>query len=408
MTTKIVCPNGLRIVTEKLPHMRSVAIGIFVNVGSRYEKAEDNGLTHFIEHMLFKGTATRTAKQLAEEFDRLGAQTNAFTSKDQTCYYAVSLDYEARKTIALLADLFFNSAFREEDIEKERQVILEEIAMSEDDPEDSVDERLWQTMFEGSQMAAPILGTEQTLSTFTREKIKAFMAEHYTPSEVVISLAGNIDEELIEYVVETFNQFNNEARQQVQHTKPAFHANNVERNMAIEQAHLVLGYEGLAVTDPDIVSLLVLNNIIGDSMSSRLFQKVREEKALAYSVYSYYSSYEDMGAWMVYGGTSMKQLAQMEETILAVIADIITHGVTEEEIQRAKIQLESGLLLGLETSFDYMNRNARNEITYGENRTVEQSLKELAVVSSQSVTRVIQRILTKPYARSAIFSKQEK
>ena len=408
MTTKIVCPNGLRIVTEKLPHMRSVAIGIFVNVGSRYEKAEDNGLTHFIEHMLFKGTATRTAKQLAEEFDRLGAQTNAFTSKDQTCYYAVSLDYEARKTIALLADLFFNSAFREEDIEKERQVILEEIAMSEDDPEDSVDERLWQTMFEGSQMAAPILGTEQTLSTFTREKIKAFMAEHYTPSEVVISLAGNIDEELIEYVVETFNQFNNEARQQVQHTKPAFHATNVERNMAIEQAPLVLGYEGLAVTDPAIVSLLVLNNIIGDSMSSRLFQKVREEKALAYSVYSYYSSYEDMGAWMVYGGTSMKQLAQMEETILAVIADIIAHGVTEEEIQRAKIQLESGLLLGLETSFDYMNRNARNEITYGENRTVEQSLKELAVVSSQSVTRVIQRILTKPYARSAIFSKQEK
>lgn len=408
MTTKQVCPNGLRIITEKMPHMRSVAIGIFVNVGSRYEKPEDNGLTHFIEHMLFKGTAERTAKQLAEEFDRLGAQTNAFTSKDQTCYYAVSLDYEARKTIALLADLFFNSAFREEDIEKERQVILEEIAMSEDDPEDSVDERLWQTMFAGSQMAAPILGTEEILRTFTKEKIKAFMNEHYTPSEVIISLAGNIDDALIDFVIETFNQFDNEAREQVHHTKPIFHADAVERKMAIEQAHLVLGYEGLAVSDPDIVSLLVLNNIIGDSMSSRLFQKVREEKALAYSVYSYYSSYEDMGAWMIYGGTSMKQLAQMEETILAVIEDIKNNGVTLEEIQRAKIQLESGLLLGLETSFDYMNRNARNELTYGEERTVEQSLAELAAVSEASVERVIERILTKPHARSVIFNDKEK
>ncbi|WP_010286304.1 M16 family metallopeptidase [Kurthia massiliensis] len=405
MTTKLVCDNGLRIITENMPQMRSVAIGIFVNVGSRYEKPEENGLTHFIEHMLFKGTHTYSAKQIAEEFDRLGAQTNAFTSKDQTCYYAVSLDYEARKTIALLADLFFNSTFHEEDIEKERQVILEEIAMSEDDPEDNVDERLWQAMFRGTQMAAPILGTEETLKTFTKEKIKQFMHEHYTPSEVIISLAGNVDDELVQYVVETFNQFKNTARPQVTHTKPQFQPNRVEREMAIEQAHLALGFEGLAVDDPDIVSLLVLNNIVGDSMSSRLFQKVREEKALAYSVYSYYSSYEDMGAWMVYGSTSMKQLDDMEQTILAVLEDVKRNGVTDEEIARAKTQLESGLLLGLETSFDYMNRNARNEMTYGEHRSVEDSLKELHAVTADSVARVIDRVLSKEHARSVIKSK---
>lgn len=401
---KRVCPNGLRIVYEQMPHMRSIAVGIFVNVGSRYEKPEENGLTHFIEHMLFKGTATRTSKQIAEEFDRLGAQTNAFTSKDQTCYYAVSLDYEAKKTVDLLSDIFFHSAFRAEDIEKERQVILEEIAMSEDDPEDNVDERLWQAMFEGSRMAAPILGTEQTLQTFTKEKIEAFIAKNYTPNEVVISLAGNIDESFVDYVAQAFNQFTNEGRPRVHHEKPAFHASAVSRQMPIEQAHFAVGFEGFAIDDPDMLSLIVLNNIVGDSMSSRLFQKVREENGLAYSVYSYYSSYEDVGAWMIYGGTSMKQLPKMEQTILDVVKEVIEQGVTAEEIQRAKVQLESGLILGLETSFDYMNRNARNEFTYGEHRSIERSLEELHAVTEQSVARVIERVLAKPHAKSVIVS----
>jgi len=403
LVTKLKCQNGVRILVENLPYVRSVSMGIWVNVGSENESPEENGITHFIEHMLFKGTYSRTAKEIAESFDRIGGQLNAFTSKENTCYYAVTLDYHAIEAITIVADMFYHSKFAETDIEKERQVIYEEMAMVEDTPDDDVDERLWSVMYPNHSMGAPILGTEETLATFTKEKIESYIYENYTPDKVVISVAGNVSTELVNKIISLFDQFTNSNHQANKIIKiPAFVRGKTIKESNTEQSHLVLGYEGLTVKDPDLVSLLVVNNILGDTTSSRLFQKVREEKALAYSVFSYYSAYRYAGAFMIYGGTSPDKLTTLEETILEITESIVNDGVSKIEIQYAKEQLESNLLLGLETSNDFMNRNAKNELIFGEDRTVDQTLQELYDVNEESVNRVIQNLLTKPYASSVI------
>ena len=403
MVKKYTCPNGVRILVEKLPYVRSVSMGIWVNVGSGNESPEENGLTHFIEHMLFKGTYSRTAKEIAESFDRIGGQLNAFTSKENTCYYAVTLDHHAEKAITILADMFFHSKFTDADIEKERQVIFEEMAMVEDTPDDDVDERLWNTMYPTHPIGAPILGTEETLETFTKEKIESYMYENYTPDKVVISVAGNVSDDIVNKIISLFDQFQNKSHHsKILKAPPVFRAGNIEKESNTEQSHIAIGFEGLTVKDPDLVSLLVVNNILGDTTSSRLFQQIREEQALAYSIFSYYSAYEHAGAFMIYGGTSPEKLTVLEETILKITEKMVKDGVSPIEIQYAKEQLESNLLLGLETSNDFMNRNAKNELLYGEEKTVEQTLKELYAVDEESVNRVIQRLLTKPFARSVI------
>ncbi|GEK32513.1 M16 family metallopeptidase [Kurthia sibirica] len=405
MVEKKVCKNGLRIVSQHMPNVRSVSFGIWVNVGSRYEKAHENGLTHFIEHMLFKGTAKRSAKKIAEDFDRIGAQTNAFTAKDQTCYFSVALDHHIRETIEILADMFFHSTFDEGEMEKEKQVILEEIAMSEDTPDDDVDERLWAEMFPNQPLGAPILGTADTLASFSRDKVQNFMREHYTADQIVISVAGNLDDGLVAFIAELFNQFaNDKQRKEITFDKPVFHAGHTVKKTQIEQAHLAIGYPGLAIDSEHLISHMVMNNIFGDSMSSRLFQKIREEKALAYTVYSYYSAYADAGAFMIYGGTSTASLKLMEETIFDVIEDFKEHGVTQEELTSAKSQIESNLLLGLETSYDFMTRNAKNEILHGYDRSVEESLKELDHVNVASIQQQIDTVFNNKYARSLIIS----
>lgn len=405
MVEKYVSKNGLRILSEHMPNVRSVSFGIWVNVGSRYEKAHENGLTHFIEHMLFKGTVKRNAKKIAEDFDRIGAQTNAFTAKDQTCYFSVALDQHIRETIEILADMFFHSTFDEEEMEKEKQVILEEIAMAEDTPDDDVDERLWATMFPNQPLGAPILGTAETLASFTSDKVKSFIDEHYTADQIVISVAGNLEEGLVEFIANLFDQFeNNKQREEITFDNPVFHAGQTVKKTQIEQAHLAIGFPGLAIESEHLISFMVMNNIFGDSMSSRLFQKIREEKALAYTIFSYYSAYAGAGAFMIYGGTSTPSLKLMEDTIFEVIEEFKKYGVTQAELNSAKSQIESNLLLGLETSYDFMTRNAKNEILHGYDRTVEESLKELEQVSISSIQDQIDTLFSKEYARSLIIN----
>lgn len=405
MVEKIISKNGLRIVAEKMPHIRSVSFGIWVNVGSRYETKEENGLTHFIEHMLFKGTKTRNAKQIAEDFDALGAQTNAYTGKDQTCYYVVALDQQIRPAIEILADMFFNSVFDPEEMEKEKQVILEEMAMTEDAPDDDVDERLWAAMYENHPLGAPILGTEDTLKSFTQQQVIDFLKTHYTPDQIVLSIAGNYDDAFIDELQELFNRFEHTVdRGTVTFDEPVFHASETKKTSQVEQAHLAIGYPGLKVDDEKIVPYLVMNNIFGDSMSSRLFQRVREEKALAYTVYSYYSAYSDAGSFMIYGGTSVKQRQLMEDTIFEVIEEFKAEGVTEAELKSAKSQLESSLLLGLETSYDYMTRNAKNELLYGKDRPLDEVLALLTDVTVEDINEQIRAVFSQPYAKSVISS----
>lgn len=401
----LVCKNGVRIVHEFVPHVRSVSVGIWVKAGSRHELPHENGLTHFIEHMLFKGTSSRTAKQIAEEFDRIGGNINAFTSKEYTCYYSKTLDHHAGKAIDILTDMFFNSLFSEEEIEKERQVVLEEILMVEDTPDDDVHEQLWQVMYPKHPMGASILGTPDTLKTFSGETIRYYMSKQYIPENIIISIAGNINKDLIHQIEDHFGSFQADQKTEQFTSSPSFVAGHSVKKRETEQGHLCLGYEGLPVNDPEIFSLVVMNNILGGSMSSRLFQEVREEKGLAYSIYSYHSSYSDHGSVVIYGGTSNNQMEELHQTILESIRKIKAEGMTDTEIDNAKEQLKGNLLLGLEGTSARMNRNGKNEIVYGEHRSTDEILQMIDQVDRNSVKAVIDRLLDQTPAISIIAPK---
>ncbi|MEG0448235.1 MAG: pitrilysin family protein [Lysinibacillus sp.] len=397
------CQNGVRIVSEQIDHVRSVTLGIFVDAGSRYELPEENGITHFIEHMLFKGTATRSARQIAEEFDRIGGELNAFTSKENTCYYAKVLDHHGDLAIRILADMFFHSTFAKEELEKERQVVLEEILMSEDAPDDDVHEKLWEVMYPKDALGRPILGTAETLKTFTVDTIRTYMAKHYGPKSVVISVAGNISAELLATIESLFGQYEaSPLAVEPVLTKPAFSAGEIVKLRDTEQAHLAISYPAIGVKDPDMYSFIALNNIVGGNMSSRLFQEVREERGLAYSIFSYQSCYADVGAFTIYGSTSRQQLPQLQHTIDATLLDIVAGGVTEEELNNAKEQLKGSFVLGLEGTGSRMNRNGSNELVHRKHRSVDEILDAIDAISMESIDRLIAKILKAEPAISII------
>lgn len=403
LVTTHVCGNGLRIVSEQIPHFRSVAVGVFVNAGSRDELPEENGLTHFIEHMLFKGTETRTAKQIAREFDRIGGDMNAYTSKEYTCYYAKVLDHHAEHAVAVLADMFFNSKMDPLEIEKERQVVLEEISMTEDMPDDDVHEQLWKVMYPRHSIGAPILGSVQTLQSFTKETIESFMERHYTPQNTVISVAGNITPQLIQFIEKLFGEFQR-AGQQKNYLLPNFTSGYSFKNKETEQGHLCIGYPGLSMQHPDIYNLAVLNTIIGGSMSSRLFQEIREERGLAYSIYSYHSAYSDHGALAIYGGTSNEQMPEMQEVILDTLTHIKENGLSDEEVEDTKEQLKGNVILGLESTASRMSRNGKNELLLQRHQTHEEVIGLVEEVTTGKVQNLMALLAENP-AISIIRSK---
>ncbi|RNF40587.1 M16 family metallopeptidase [Planococcus salinus] len=404
MVTTYTCDNGLRIVSETIPHFRSVAVGVFVKAGSRDELPEENGLTHFIEHMLFKGTKTRSAKQIAREFDRIGGDMNAYTSKEYTCYYAKVLDHHAELAVEVLADMFFNSTMDPVEIEKERQVVLEEISMTEDMPDDDVHEQLWKVMYPDHSMGDPILGTEKTLALFTKEKIMEFMNRHYTPENTVISVAGNITPSLLHKIESCFGSFQRKGAEKV-YTYPDFTSGSSLKLKETEQGHLCLGYPGVSMTDERLFDFAVLNNILGGSMSSRLFQEIREERGLAYSIYSYHSPYSDHGSFAIYGGTANEQLPEMQRVILESLETARANGIQSEEIADSKEQLKGSLLLGMESTSARMNRNGKHELLLGRHKSYEEILRLIDEVSVEKVQSLLNK-LTKAPAVSIIRSKE--
>lgn len=403
MVTTHVCSNGLRIVSESIPHFRSVAVGVFVKAGSRDELPEENGMTHFIEHMLFKGTETRTAKQIAREFDRIGGDINAYTSKEYTCYYAKVLDQHAEHAVAVLADMFFQSKLDPAEIDKERQVVIEEISMTEDMPDDDVHEQLWKVMYPHHSMGAPILGTVHTLKSFTKDKIERFMERHYTPENTVISVAGSITPQLIELIEQLFGSFQRKSHDK-QYRFPGFTAGHSLKHKETEQGHLCLGYPGLSIKDENIYNFVVLNNIIGGSMSSRLFQEIREERGLAYSIYSYHSAYSDHGALAIYGGTSNEQMPELQEVIVSSLLDMRKNGLTLEEVTDSKEQMKGNIMLGLESTSARMSRNGKNELLLEKHQPYDEVLRLIDQVSIEKVTSLMDLLAGDP-AISIIRSK---
>lgn len=397
-----VCPNGVRIVQEKTLHTRAVAIGIWIEAGSRNEQLGEEGIAHFIEHMLFKGTMQRSARNIAEQFDRMGGEVNAFTSKDLTCYYVTVLDDHASEALMILQDMFFHSTFEEEEMNKEKIVILDEMASVEDTPDDDVEVQLHQVMFPNDPLGKPILGNEGSLSSFTKEQIQQFINDHYVPERIVISVAGHFEPSLIAQIEESFGNFTRIFKQNVTSSVPIFTPGLSVKTKMIEQAHICYGYRGLAVGDENIYALSLFDSVLGGTMSSRLFQEIREDRGLAYSVYSYYSSYKDIGLFGIYAGTSPESLSELMDTIAKVSQSICAKGVQESELHNAKEQMKASFLLGLESIEARMHRNGRNEILLKRHMTANEVIEKIEHVSLDEVQQIAEAILTSPYALSVI------
>lgn len=393
MIKKYTCQNGVRIVLENIPTVRSAAIGVWIKTGSRNETPELNGVSHFLEHMFFKGTTKRNAREIAESFDSIGGQVNAFTSKEYTCYYAKVMDNHASYALEILADMFFNSTFDGEELKKEKNVVYEEIKMYEDTPDDIVHDLLSKAVYENHPLGYPILGTENTLETFNSDTLKKYVHDMYTPDKVVVSIAGNVDEKLINEVESYFGSYQG-GEDRLELVKPSFHENRITRKKDTEQAHLCLGYNGLEIGNDKTYSLITLNNILGGSMSSRLFQDVREQRGLAYSVYSYHSSYQDSGMVTVYGGTGTNQLDSLYETIQETLDTLKRDGITEKELRNSKEQLKGSLMLSLESTNSRMSRNGKNELMLGEHRSLDDIIIKIDEVTEDTVNELANQIFT--------------
>lgn len=388
MIKKYTCQNGVRIILEEIPTVRSVAIGIWIKTGSRFETLELNGISHFLEHMFFKGTATRSASDIAEAFDAIGGQVNAFTSKEYTCFYARVLDTHKDYALEVLADMFFNSAFDPEEMEREKKVVYEEIKMYEDTPDDIVHDLLARASYGGHPLGYPILGTENHLRTFTPETLREYIHKQYIPENVVVSVAGNVDSDFISRVESYFGNYSStHERSKIQ--KPTFLSEKIERHKETEQAHLCIGYNGLPLGANNVYSLIILNNVLGGSMSSRLFQEVREKRGLAYSVFSYHSSFLDHGLLTIYAGTGKDQLPLLQETIESTIITLKEKGLSDKELRNSKEQLKGSLMLSLESTNSRMSRNGKNELLLQRHRTLDEMIQEIDAVNHDSIREVI-------------------
>ncbi|API93933.1 putative zinc protease YmxG [Virgibacillus pantothenticus] len=406
MIEKHTCQNGLRVVLERIPTVRSVTIGIWILTGSRHEHGQINGISHFLEHMFFKGTKTRSAQDIAEEFDAIGGQVNAFTSKEYTCLYAKVVDTYKHKALDILADMFFQSEFQEAEMDKEKNVVYEEIKMYEDTPDDLVHDLLARAAFGDHPLGLPILGTEEQLATFTPMMLKEYMQSRYTPENVVVSIAGNVDTSFLQSVEGYFGNYHL-PKSTSSFTKPQFLGEKIERYKDTEQAHVCLGFKGLAVHEPAIYSLIILNNVLGGSMSSRLFQDIREKKGLAYSVFSYHASFIDSGLLTIYAGTAKDRLQQLLDVIKGTIDEFVTKGITDKELQNSKEQLKGSLLLSLESTTSRMNRNGKNELILKKHYTLDELVEMIDAVNHNSVQHVMDTVFQQSPSIALISPKNE-
>ncbi|WP_214826699.1 M16 family metallopeptidase [Exiguobacterium algae] len=399
--------NGVRIVIEPIEGARSTSTGVFVKAGTRTESSEEIGISHLIEHMLFKGTTTRSAKEIASFFDELGGSVNAFTSKDHTCYYVKTLDEHAVVAFDVLADMLFQSVFNEDELEKEKRVVLEEIKMYEDTPEDLVHEILADAVYRDDVLAQPILGTEESVLSLTREQIKRYVEKRYSGNQMVVSIAGHVTDELIEAVKSRFADIPS-GESSKESTRPVLYSDKAVKRKDTEQAHLCWNFEAISAKDERLPHLALMNNAIGATMSSRLFQSIREEQGLAYSIYSYYTTFDDHGTFTIYVGTSPDTLEQVEAIMDRELAKLKGEGLTEEEVDKGKRQLKGSLVLGNESSSARMNRNGRNLLLLDEIEPIERVLDKVERIQTEEVNRLIQEVLNHVPAKSYVLPNEER
>ena len=398
--------SGLRVVTERMPSVRSVSLGFWVLAGSRDERPRISGSSHFLEHLLFKGTDRRSAQDIAENFDAVGGDVNAFTAREYTCYYARVLDRDLEMAVDHLADMVQHSVIRADDLDAERQVILEEINMHEDSPEDVVHDLFTHTLWPEHPLGRPILGTVETIAAANRASVRRFYGRHYVPGNLVIAAAGNLrHDELIRMLkqrMDTGRRLSDSGtpasawnlRTAGRPPKPSG-AHLVKRRKT-EQAHICLGTNGLARNDPDRFAFLVVNTALGGGMSSRLFQEVREKRGLAYTVYSYHAQYTEAGLFSAYAGTTPGRATEVVSLLRRELEAVRDGSITEIEFDRAKGHVKGSMVLSLEDPGGRMSRLGRSEIAHGEILSVDQALRRVEQVTLDDAHRVAERVLSQP------------
>ncbi|WP_084129922.1 pitrilysin family protein [Demequina sp. NBRC 110055] len=388
-----VLPGGVRVLTEHIPGMRSATVGAWVGVGSRDETPEHAGSTHFLEHLLFKGTPRRTAQDIAVEFDRVGGESNAMTGKEFTCYYARVIDRDLPTAIDVILDMVTSASITEEDFEMERGVILEELAMNDDDPGDVAHERFTEAVLTGHPLGRPIGGTPAIIRSVTRDAVIEHYREHYTPAGLIVSAAGNVDHDTVCGMVQEAlalggwdltGQVAPVARRDTGAAVDATLTPEVRITRDLEQAHVVLGSRGFRATDERRATLGVMNAILGGGMSSRLFQEIREKRGLAYSVYSFGAPSAEAGIWGMYGACNPSKADEVERLLAAGLEELAA-GVTDEELERAKGQIAGTTVLRLEDSYSRMSRLGKAELVFGELWSIEESLAQVRAVTADAV-----------------------
>ncbi|MCG8374166.1 MAG: insulinase family protein [Balneolales bacterium] len=384
--TKSTLPNGLRIVTERIESVKSISVGIWVKTGSRNENKEQAGVTHFLEHMLFKGTDKRTAFDIAQSMESVGGYLNAFTSSEYTCYYARCVDSQLPRALDVLSDMVLNPSFPEEEVEKEKKVVIEEMKMYRDSPDDYLFEEFTTRLFQGHALGRPVLGFEDTVSAFSRQDLYEYMRQRYQPSNLLVAVAGNVEhEEVIRLVSEYFDK--NNTQEVINEEQPMGVLNNEKLALTkpIEQTHYILGRRGLDFDHKDKYLLLLANTVLGGGMSSRLHQNVREKYGYCYSIQTFNQSYSDSGIWGVYVGTDKEYVEHVHELVVAELEKIRTELIPEKEFSEAKSQLKGKLLLSQENTSNRMMRLAKSELYFDRFITLDELEANIDEVSAEDV-----------------------
>jgi predicted Zn-dependent peptidase len=401
---KTVLENGIRVLSETIPSVPSVSIGIWINVGSRDEKAKENGVSHFIEHILFKGTKKRSAKQIALALESIGGILNAFTGREQTCYYAKALDEHSEEALDVLSDILLNPLFDPKDFQKEKGVIIEEIKDAEDSPADFIFDLFVQNLWGDNSFGRPIMGTVKSVLSLERNEVLNYMSKNYVPPKIVVATSGNLDHRKLTRIVESKLTFPPKA------DPPMVKAPNIGQPSTLEgtppksgkktvvkreiaQTHICLGFPGFHFKHPQKYPALVLSNILGGGMSSRLFQIIREEKGLAYNVYSFIDFFKDAGIFGIYLGTNQKQVKGAIELVLKELAKIKNNRLSLTELENTKYHLKGNLILSSESTSSRMNRLARQEIYVCEYLSLKNSIASIEKVKAKDVVEVANRLL---------------
>ena len=390
---KTVLKNGIRIVTKKMPYTRSVSMGVWVNVGARDETLPESGLSHFIEHMIFKGTRRRSAFQIAKEFDAIGGQTNAFTTMENTCYHARVLDTHTDTMVDILSDIFINSVFDPIEVDKERPVILQEIGMVEDSPDEYIHVLTGRNFWGENPLGRSILGTPENISRFDAQMIKNFFHRLYQPDRILISAAGNFDHrrlvDLVEPAFETIHSGNGFPQRATPPGRSAVDLNHRE----LEQMHICLNLKGLPITDPRRYAFSLLNTILGGNMSSRLFQEIREKRGLAYNVYSYISSHVDTGMFGVYVGVNPERALETTRLVLDEINKLRKEPVEESELTGAIEFTKGSILLASESADNQMVRCAQNELHFGHDISLQTVIEKIEAVGVDDILELANELI---------------